>query len=311
MYTCPTSDGACALLLIAIWVEVAVDYWAYVIFTAHSLFAVGIFHYTGKELWARLKHEPIKKGTVNWVLVLVTFVTACLFPIVYGYNAKVVGQPVRESNVVEDALLVYACTLVLLTMFYISSLHHEHSVLEFHLTILSIWLQLGCILVLTTWTSFFNDKQINMKAHIIFGVDVAFSLALFCYTGQEICMKCRRKPTNLKAVKRVCGLCTLGTMLLICGVYYYNTLGLGQHIMQLNKVFWSTTVVYIFSILLFCLVLRKNPMQEGAVPLSKTEDDDAEKGNETDRKLSQVTVNVQDTEAIMEDTVKPNNIDHV
>ncbi|CAL8136622.1 unnamed protein product [Orchesella dallaii] len=330
MYSCPTSDGACALILIGIWVELgcglvattwtaffndkAVNAWAYVIFGTHFLFIAGIFHFTGKEIYYRLqKHEPKKTGTANWVLVLCTFMTACLFPIIYGYNSKILGEPVRGSNIVEDALLVFSCTLVLLTLFYISSLHHSHSVLEFHLTILSIWLQLGCVLVLTTWTSFFNLKEVNVKAYIIFGVDVAFSLGLYCYTGQEICTRCKGKASNLKAIKRVCGLCTLGTMGLMCGVYYYNTLVLGQHILQLHKIFWSSTVVYIFAILLFCLVLRKNPMPtKNSNSTAQTEEEKIDEfGYDGDDNDSQVIVDVHDSEAVMEKATKLKNVDHV
>ncbi|ODM96705.1 hypothetical protein Ocin01_09978 [Orchesella cincta] len=236
MTCCPTSNGACALVIITIWIELCcglvattwtaffngkgVDEWAFVIFFVHLLFSVGVCGYTGHEIYYRLKKPaPITSVVVNWVFVVCTFVTTGLFAILCSYNHNLVGESLLGSNAIEDALVVYVGAVVLLILFYISALH-SYPEAEFHIIILSIWLQLGSLLA------------VNIRVYILF-------------------------TTNLVAVKRVCGLCVLITLVLFGSVFYYNTVVLNQHILELHKIFWVPPAAYIFALLLFCLLLRR------------------------------------------------------
>ncbi|CAL8136644.1 unnamed protein product [Orchesella dallaii] len=84
-----------------------------------------------------------------------------------------------------------------------------------------IFVELSCGLVATFWTAFWNDKEVDKWAYIIFGIDIAFAFILLYFTSYGIYSRWKQIEKTVSQ-KRLCIVCTMVTFFILTILYYYN-----------------------------------------------------------------------------------------
>jgi len=108
-----------------------------------------------------------------------------------------------------------------------------------------ICLELSSSLVASTWTAFWNDKVVNVWAHVIFVIDIAFALILFYCVSLETCSLGKRNDEQILSPKCLCVICTIGTIGLLSILYYYNKTVLQE--CDVDSISWIIFLVFVLA----------------------------------------------------------------